>query len=251
MKDPIFVTGNARQGTTFVQWFLCQHPNIFIHGQELIPWRNLITFYMDLVNKGIEIEKRNKNQKYDIPHWAGSGQEKTTEIFKNLLYDYFSGQGEHRSKWGLKSLWLPGDPRLVEKIQLIYPQPKWIICCRDPFTSYESQKNTFVNNQDITEWLRNWVQNIRFSKREDAFLIQLDKLNEATPEQRIDKFNQLLQFLEEEPCDETNNFIKKWEIVHKVIPDHVRRYELELDTKNEKIKFFPGLAEYMEELGYI
>jgi len=251
MKDPIFVTGNARQGTTFIQWFLTLHPKIYIHGQELIPWRTLITFHMNLANAGVEVEKRNKEQKYPVPHWAGSDPVRTTEAFKELIYKYFSGQGQHKQKWGLKHLWIPGDVELVARIKMIYPKSKWIVCCRDPFVSFESQKNTFVKDQDITDWLRNWVMAVRFAQNEDdAHLVQVDKLNEMTVRQRKAKLKKLLEFLGEEPCEATDQFIKEWPVVHKVTPDDARGFELDPKIRQEKIKFFPDLREYMEDLGY-
>ena len=250
MEDPIFVTGNARQGTTFIQWLLSLHPNIYIHGQELVPWRTFITFHMHLANAGVEVEKRNKAQQYPIPHWAGSNPVETTEAFKELVYKYFSGQGQHRKKWGLKHLWIPGDIELLDRIKLIYPQSKWVVCCRHPFVSYESQRNTFIKNQDITEWLRNWVMSVRLGKREDSFLVQVDKLSELSVRRRKTEVKKLFAYLGEEPTDGVNKFVKEWPVVHKVVSDESRIFELDSKIQKEKIRFFPGLREYMEELGY-
>lgn len=250
MADPIFVTGNARQGTTFIQWFLSLHPKIHIHGQELIPWRTLITFHANLANAGIEVARRNNEQQYPIPHWAGSEPDRTTEAFKELVYKYFTGQGPQKPKWGLKHLWLPGDVEVVARIKFIYPNSKWIICCRHPFVSYESQKNTFVKDQDITDWLREWVMAVRQSKEKDAYLVQVDKLSGLSVRQRKSRLNKLLEFLGEEPTRVTDQFVKDWPMIHKVVPDNSRTYELDPKIKKEKMKFFPNLREYMEELGY-
>lgn len=251
MTDPIFITGNARQGTTFIQWFLSLHPEIHVYGQELISWRKLITLHMDLANAGFESEKRNKEQKYPVPHWAGSDIGRTTEAFKELIYKYFSGSGPYKNKWGLKHLWIPGDVELAARMKMIYPNSKWIVCCRHPFISYESQKNTFIKDQDLTDWLRNWVMSVRFSKEKNSILVQVDKYSELPEEQRKSRMNQILSFLEEEPTNSTNQFVQEWPVVHKVVKTENRKYKLDQKIQDEKIRFFPGLKEYMNELGYM
>jgi len=51
---PFFASGIPRSGTTWMQWSLCQHPQIHIHGQlPMFDWQAGWRWYRQLVGASV------------------------------------------------------------------------------------------------------------------------------------------------------------------------------------------------------
>ena len=254
MNSPIIVSGTPRAGTTWMQWFLSQRPNIHIHGQEpQLPWSTLFKWHEEMVVAGKWGKQSNKSKDvadYSIPHYAGSGEQRCNEIFKTMVKDFMCGFGPEKARWGTKSLWLCTNQKLVEKINRLWPKTKWIICIRHPFVSFESQKNTFVKDMDVNIWIKRWLNSVKFLDQNKGFLFQIDKLNKEPVDVKKTKLNELMAFIGEPNSKETDQFINQWNVVHKVKKDVDRGFQLSKKRKQQMLNKYPQLPVYMEKLGY-
>jgi len=254
MESPIIVSGTPRAGTTWMQWFLSQHPRIHIHGQEpKLPWGTMLTWHEEMVEAGKWGKKSNQSadvSRYPIPHYAGSNEKRCNEIFATMVKDFLCGFGPNKPRWGVKCLWLCTNQDIVAKINQLWPGTKWIICIRHPFTSFESQRNTFVKDMDLDVWVKRWIASVRFLDRNKGFLFQIDKLNKMGSTARKTQTDCLLKFLGEEPTKETDQFITEWQTVHKVRPTSERTFKLGDKRKQAMRKKYTKLVEYMRKLNY-
>lgn len=254
MENPIIVSGPPRSGTTFMQWFLSQHPRIHIHGQEpKLPWGTMLTWLDEMIEAGKWGGKSNKSKDvkdYEIPHYAGSPEGRTKEAWKQMIKTFLTGYGPEKPRWGVKCLWLCTNKSTVRRINSLWPDTKWIICLRDPFTSFESQKNTFVKDMDLVVWIRRWLASVEFIEEFNGFVIQVDKLNDASREERKEQMNRLLGFLGEEPSAATDDFLSRWPRIHKVRSDDEREFTLGNKRKKQMKEKFSDLTHYMKKYGY-
>jgi len=253
MEDPIIVSGTPRAGTTWIQWFLSQHPRIHIHGQEpQLPWVTMLTWHEELVAAGKWGKQSNKSDdvaKYPIPHYAGSDEKRCNEIFKTMVKDFLCGFGPDKPRWGVKCLWLCVNLDTARKIDKLWPKTKWIICIRHPFVSFESQKNTFVKDMDLDAWIQRWIASAKFLDT-GGFLVQIDQLSKKTEQERKDALDKLFEFIEEQPSPATDAFIKEWKVIHKVRQDSQRTFSLSENRKKQMYDKHPKLKEYMQKFGY-
>lgn len=254
MNSPIIISGTPRAGTTWMQWFLSQHPNIHIHGQEpQLAWSTLFKWHEEMIQASEWGEKSNKSRdvkSYPIPHYAGSDKNRCDEIFRSMVKDFMCGFAPEKPRWGVKALWLCSNQKMVDKINKLWPDTKWIICIRHPFASFESQKNTFVKDMDLDIWIKRWIDSVAFLQQNDGFLIQIDNLSKENYQFKNKQLNKLIKFIKEQPSKETDNFIKQWNIVHKVKPDADRGFKLGEKRKQEMKNKYPQLNQYMQQLNY-
>jgi len=253
--DPIIVSGMARSGTTWMQWFLSQHPRIHVHGQPPnLPWNAFWKWYQTLMEHSAWSVKGNRHHGYEIAHYAGSPPERCRAVFKRMFREYLTGHGPDRPRWGLKWLDLCANPKMVGQFESLWPQTCWIVCLRDPFVSLSSQKNTFVPSVDLHKYAAGWVRTCEFVKSYDprrVVAVQIDKLDKQTPDARQAALECVLACLGEEPSQETEEFLRRWPLVHKVIPDQQRRFVLSDEQKRSLLDEVPQLAACMEEMGYL
>lgn len=251
--SPILVSGTPRAGTTWMQWLLSSHPRIHIHGQEpelQITWQNLLAWYKQLVCAGVWSAHANQTVNYRIPHYAGSNPERCRTVFARMAKDFLCGYGPERPRWGQKCLWLCAREGCVQTIQEVWPCVKWVICLRHPWVSFESQKNTFGAHLSAETWTANWIATAKFLDHHEGFLFQIDKLNHASPIQRQETIDRLLEFLGESPTPETRKFVADWPRIHKEREDSARTFRMAEQRKSEMHQRFPELRTYMERLGY-
>ncbi len=251
--DPIFVTGNARSGTTFVQWFLSSHPRIHIHGQEAVSWPNILNFYNHLVKGATEAIRWNEMTKYPVPHFSGSSTARTKMLFRRFIHDYFTGMiVSSEIRWGLKHLWIFSNKNAIKQIEDLFPACKWVICVRNPFKAYNSQKNTFKKDQDLDQFLQSWVNTITNAKdKGNVRIVQIDKMTELTFAERKNIMNDLLLWLGFIPNNDTTKFIEEWPRVHKA--DFVRKgeeFNLAPEIIAEKIEKYHDLRTFIDEMQY-
>jgi hypothetical protein len=259
---PIIVSGLPRSGTTWMQWFLSQHPRIHIHGQEPrglkedklvgVSWDILLDFYDKMIDGSKWAEHSNATPelvKYPIPHYAGNSPHNCKKIFAKMVEDFLCGFAPRKPRWGIKSLRLVCKQKSINKISSIWPDVKWIVCIRDPFISFESQRNTFVENQNLGEWIQQWIDCVKNIEINNFYYVQIDKLNgDITNRQRV--LRKALLYIEEEPTKETEVFIEKFPIVHKAKPDNLRKYKLPLKDRTEMLNKHSDLGGLMQKMGY-
>lgn len=256
-NNPIIVTGPPRSGTTWMQFFLCTHPNIYIHGQEpKLPWSESLKWLNRMIEAGEWGHKSNNSQTvkdYLIPHYSGSSKERCMLIWRKMIYEFISGYGNNRSgqtRWGHKALWLCAKKEAKE-LEKVWNDAKWIVCLRDPFISFESQKNTFVKDQNLEQWIDLWIKSYKFYKNnQNSFLFQIDKLSQKSHQEKKDLIDSLLNFLGEPRSVETDKFISEWKVVHKACSDDKRKFKLGEKRRKEMFEKYSELKEFMEELGY-
>ena len=253
-QRPIMVTGLGRSGTTWMQSYLSQHPRIHIHGQTPnIQWDTLWNWYETLDNQGQWSQRANRQLGLDIPHYAGSPADRTREVFKRMLFEYFTGNGPSRERWGLKWIDLTIAPGAARQFEQLWPQAFWVVCIRDPFLMIESAKNTFVPDLNIRGRAEAWVRVCRFAERQDPArlaIIQLDRLAQQTTEQRTGTLRQVLDSLGESPTVETDSFIRQWPVVHKVVPEDRRTFRMSNEARQALLSSVPLLNYYVNKLGY-
>jgi hypothetical protein len=254
-EAPIFVTGLGRSGTTWVQWLLSQHPRIHVHGQPppgfswhlFWKWREL------LVNEARWSVEANAQVAYEVAHYAGSTPEQAETIMRDLFRDFLGGTDPQRARWGVKWHGMASRQAQAAQVELLWPEVRWIVCLRDPFATIESIKNTFVPHLNTFRFARDWVAACRFALTHDSrrtALVQIDRLQELTPQQRWEHLNRLLAVIGEHPSRETDDFIRRWPIVHEVVPTEARTFTLSSAKKQCLLQDVSGLADCMHRLGY-
>jgi hypothetical protein len=253
--DPIIITGPPRSGTTWMQFFLSQHPDIHIHGQEpQLPWSDSVNWLDKMIKAGQWGKKSNKSEtvkNYPIPHYAGSPKNHCEDIWRKMIHDFITGYGPQKKKrWGHKALWLCVNKEVTERLQEVWPKAKWIVCIRHPFLSFESQKNTFCKKQNIEDWIERWIESIEFYKNNESFLFQIDLLSEKENSIKKRETDKLFSFIGENPTKETDKFLYNWQVIHKVTPNHERTFKLGEHRQAEMLKTHPKLKLYMNEMGY-
>lgn len=257
LEMPILVTGMARSGTTWMQWFLSEHPRIHIHGQEpRLHWADFWEWYQKLVEHGQWAVRSNRLQGYPVPHYAGSGPQRCREIFKRMLREYVTGLGppvESKPRWGLKWIGLASRGHAPWQFASIWPEARWVVCVREPLAAISSVKNTFAPELDARQFAASWVATCQFIEAFDRgrlVVVQLDKLADQADARRRAAMHEVLDCVGEAPCEETDRFIHEWPVVHKVKPDEDRRFHFTDDQKQELVAQVPGLAKYMAKMGY-
>ena len=260
---PIIVSGLPRSGTTWMQWFLSQHPRIHIHGQEPrglnndkqivgMSWNILLDFYEKMIDGSQWAEQSNATpelRNYQIPHYAGTSSLNCKKIFAKMTEDFLCGFAPRKPRWGVKSLFLNCKQKSIDTINSIWQDTKWIICTRDPFVSFESQRNTFVENQDLNDWVQQWIACVKNIKKNQFYHVQIDKLGENSMD-RQRTLRRALVYVEEESTKETEDFIEKFPIIHKVKPDKLREYKLPPKDRTEMLNKYGDLGSLMQEIGY-
>lgn len=253
-EAPIMVTGMGRSGSTWMQWFLSQHPRIHVHGQSPnVPWSTLWQWYQTLVVQGQWAARANRNVGYAVAHYAASGGQRCRKIFKRLVRGYMTGYGPRKPRWGVKWIDFCADPEAVCQFVSLWPETRWVVMLRDPFLTISSALNTFNAGADPLEHAARWVRVCRFIESYDAgrlVTVQIDKLDGQSERERQDTLARVLTCLGEEPTGETVQFVKEWPTVHKVKADAKRTFALSPEEKLAILQQVEGLGYYLEKMGY-
>lgn len=253
-EAPIIVTGPNRSGTTWMQWFLSQHPRIHIHGQTPnIPWHSFWNVSQTMVEQGDWARRANLQVGYEIAHYAGSDRQRSRDIFCRALREFLSGFGPFKPRWGVKWLDMCAEPGAVDQVEWLWPQTRWIVCIRDPFVTISSTKNTFVPDVDERALAQIWVRTCQFveSHQGDRMaLFQMDLLARQTETVRREAIERVLDCVGEEPTEETDRFVSQWPLVHKVRADDERTFVLPDEEKCRLLREVPLLGFYLRKMGY-
>ena len=252
--DPIIVTGTGRSGSTWLQWFLCSHPDLVIAGQpQGVIIEDIYPFYSKLASSSKWVQKANKILKYKVPHYAGSNPDRSVILLKTFLRDYWLGNQLDvfdRKYWGLKWLHVCHDRPAAEKINEIWPDSKWIVCIRDPFTGFESVKRTFMPEYKFDKWIHNWLLSAKYpTEQPNATGFQLDLVSKMGEDDRVIETGKILNFLGVEHTDQTIRFVRGWPRIHTRQQTGTKNnFSLSMEDRE---KVMPLLSEEMERLGYL
>lgn len=249
---PIFVSGIPRSGTTWMQWFLCQHPEIHVHGQlPPFDWQAGWEWYHQLVAAGSSAARSNAEIAYPIPHYAGSDEERCRRLFAQFLRGFLCGFAPEKPRWGIKSLKWCVEPGVVPQVETLWPEARWVVCIRDPFLAIASEKNTFRPDVDLNAAARGWVEICEFAHRHDprrTVVFQIDQV--ADEEQRARATAQVLECIGAAHTPETLQAIREFPVIHQVKPSEQRSFEFSTDAKQRLLDEVPGLRPWMQQMGY-
>ena len=253
-ESPIIIIGPGRTGSTWMQWCLTKHPNIYISGQNPFDWNNFFEFHEYCKEKGIHGINAAKHVGYNIHHHTGCSEEKLRKYFAAFIKNYVTGNDDKRKRWGGKFLNLFGD--IANKFEYFFPKTKYIVCIRHPFNVFESYKNTFgKNNTERTfdQWMNSWVNYVQWweSNQDKAFLFRIDNPIMKNTEQRIQIINNIFAMIEEPIHSNVTQFIINFNIVHKVTEDDSRTFKLTKKEKTDMLNKNEKLKNYMEHFIYL
>ena len=252
--SPIIVTGAGRSGSTWMQWFLSQHPRIHIHGQPpMLRWHTLWHWSQTLIEQGEWARKANERVGYEIAHYAGSSADRAREVFRCCTRDFLCGFGPTKPRWGVKWIGLCEQLGAIGQFESLWPEARFVVCLRDPFATINSLKSTFVPDADIELCASKWVDACRFVESHDAqrvVAVQMDQLEKQSWPQRKAAMDRVMECIGEKACPETDEFLKRWPTVHKVTPDAKRTFQLSEEQKQTLLDEVPGLTHSMEQLNY-
>jgi len=112
-----------------------------------------------------------------------------------------------------------------------------------------NQQRTVNEVNEITDI----TESCRFVERADSertAVVQLDKLRTDDNEVRSTKMAEILARVGETPTAETDDFLRRWPIVHKVSLERERQFRLTDEMKSRLLVEVPELGTYMKKMGY-
>lgn len=182
-KQPVFLLGMQRSGTSLVRAFLSSHPNL------AIPIRGESQFYRsysDKYNQCTEPQQRENVtaellSKSKVIQWGVDwtslamsyeveGKRLSGSIFSQMMDYYAANQGKPR--WGEKST---DHIKHINEILKDFPRAKCLLICRDPRDTFLSaQKVAWNQNRHLEasdygeEWSSTYCRAIGFLARNSA-----------------------------------------------------------------------------------
>jgi FkbM family methyltransferase len=251
-EAPIFVSGIPRSGTTWMQWFLSRHPAIHIHGQlPNLDWQAGWQWYQHLIECGERAAQSNERIDCSLPHYAGSDEERCRRLFREMVRGYLTGFAKSTRRWGVKSLMWCLEAGVVEQVESLWPETRWVVCIRDPFLSIASEKNTFRPDADVNMAARSWVRMCEFTDRHDperTAVFQIDRVDDE--QDRLQATTEVLRIVGAGHTDETHAALREFPVVHKVKPDEQREFAFTDAEKVRLLREVGGLADWMERFAY-
>lgn len=253
-ESPIVIGGLGRCGSTFLQDLLSSHPRVHIHGQfppaQIIDVVGFMQFQQQLVEAGKWSETANETPICDWPHYAGSDEDRTRELFRHFVRVWFCGfPVSTKPLWGLKALSLSYHEPYRAVWESWFPETRYIICVRDPFDSYQSAKNTVNPNAVLDDWLQRFVRLIqRHSGSDRSRLFHLAGIDVA---ERGLAIADLLDFLDLQMDDSIKRIVTAWPTVHKRKSDSERDFKVTKVTNQQReqaLLRIDGLPEAMAVL---
>jgi protein-tyrosine sulfotransferase len=180
---PFFIIATPRSGTTLLRAILAQHPTIFIPPENgnigaMIrtfgsyrgyPWNSIVDAVFEVFRQG-----------YGFRHWkidlaevkrtaeALPIEERTLAMLIHLLYyTYGAIHSPGKTRWGDKTV--PGSIKHVEKVDLVFPEARYIHIVRDGRDCLASCMKSGFFGRDYIRGAYVWKNNIRrcqlFGKR--------------------------------------------------------------------------------------
>ena len=215
-RQPIFVFGSPRSGTTLLQRFLDSYDDILIWGQQAGFLREFsAAFYKDSPArsrfKGIvplqEVLRGAFPPSIAWMHW--SGWEEWTGLFRDFLAALFLPRGlSGKQFWGFKEveqMSTPGD-RTFEFLRHMYPNAIFVFIIRNPFNVLASRRKAYriqtrsafqkvcdewaCQNQAFWQWHRSgkaesfWIVYEDFIKQRGEILKLIGRLGKTLMEKQ-------------------------------------------------------------------
>jgi len=247
VSAPIIVSGAPRSGTTFTQELLSSHGRIRIHGQSGM-WEHVWQWYRKLVEAGDEAAKASANIGLTA-HYGGSDETRCRAIAGRLWRDFISGHAENRPRWGWRAPWMCANRTQVRQAEDLWGDARWIVCMRDPFRAWQSQRGTYDPKLSLDESIRRWIKIVEFLGYCDPnrlFVVRLDLWSEATAKRRKRHIAELFERIGEPVDSDVARFVDRWPKIH-----HRRRHaDLDADARRRVERAFPELPALMHSVGY-
>jgi len=242
----IIVTGTGRSGTTWMQWYLSQHPDIQIHGQDPpeLTLEKLHSTLETVLHATRTATTKNQDpsiKHYQAPHYAGTTVQAAHAATLNLAETVLFGPAHRKLRNGLKALDAHSQKRTAA-IKAFWPTAKFVTCIRHPRTSYESARNTFCPNLNLDAYLQAWTHQVVEGELKGVLYV-VDHAN-TNPEQTA----KLVEHLETEEHTLMTAFRQAGRVVHRVIPHEKRTFCLKDETWSEALERAPVVRDYIQRL---
>lgn len=247
-KQPVFISGPGRSGTTWLQKFLNESYHFEIKGQ--LPMElSYFSEFLDVLEKTSSFTKEyNENPNLGEADFTGYNIPQKNRLIVAEAFYQFLGYTDFTNAYhfGFKAIWSVTKPEEKEALNRLFPNAKYIICIREPYKTYKSIVNTFEPNMEFEWFMESWIKSLEFYEENDnAILFEIDKLANLTPVDRVTEMNKFLEFFNSELTPGQMIMLNQWKTVHKFIPDEQRTnepnysltYTLEEQYKNYARKY--------------
>ncbi|HAW51636.1 MAG TPA: hypothetical protein DCX54_04805 [Flavobacteriales bacterium] len=205
-KDPIYLAGIERSGTSLMYALLASHPNIAMMRRTYL-WMYFNNKYGDLNNpENFErcisvMSQYTRLQKINIDvdrirREFSAGERSYARLF-SLIGDHFA-ERKGKQRWGDKSL---NTEKYMDDIFAVFPRAKIIHMMRDPRDRYASAKTRWTQMKGLAgAGTKMWTESVRLARRgmekypENYMVVRYEDVV-SDPEETL---RNVCEFLEEE-----------------------------------------------------
>ena len=176
--NPFFVVGHPRSGTTLLRAMLSRHSQIFLPPENDALWRMIREFarvrkvsWETVVGRLTSIFE----QGYEFRHWGldrtsiqsrleaiAQPQRSLAELIHQLYILYGERHFPGKALWGDKTT--PGDFTYLDKIDLVFPNARYIHIVRDGRDCVVSGIKAGFFDRDYPTAARAWRDNVRICR---------------------------------------------------------------------------------------
>lgn len=215
-KEPFFIVGCPRSGTTLLQLLINSHPKIAIPPESHIFVRfskifncygdlskdcNLHLLVKDLLN---DYHIRDWDLKISVADFCDQLQEKSLAGIISLIFSLYVRK-EGKVRWGDKT---PQNMLYLSEIRKVFPDAKFIHLIRDGRDVAVSSNRVFVGPPSIYGIAKEWCRYI-FTFKEFKNTVDKSKYIEIHYEQLVkdpnNELKKIFEFLEESPISVGKN----------------------------------------------
>ena len=177
--NPFFIIGSPRSGTTLLRAILAQHPALFIPPENgalgvMIrtfaahrshPWEAVIASVLEVFRQG-----------YEFHHWnvdvaaiqraaeaVPQGERSLVGLLDLIYHQYGTRHFPGKTRWGDKTV--PGNVVYLGKIDLVFPQARYIHIVRDGRDCVASAVNVGMFHKDFLYAAYGWKDTVRRCRR--------------------------------------------------------------------------------------
>lgn len=178
-RNPFFVLGHPRSGTTLLRAMLCRHPDVFIPPENGALWRMIRVFGDNRASDWSQVVDRVMTEfekGYEYAAWGLDSVQlrdraldllPTQRTLQGLIHAVYECYGERfaagKRVWGDKTT--PGDFDYLDKLSLVFPQAKYLHIVRDGRDCVASAMKVGFYDKDIRVAARAWRDNVRHCRR--------------------------------------------------------------------------------------
>lgn len=217
-REPFFVLGSPRSGTTLLRSILCAHPDVFIPPENgaflrmirvfmslrTSTWDAVVTGVLDAFREGYEFDKWAID--LDTAKLAATSLPPEARSLVALIDLLYAGYGETHApgkrSWGDKST--PGNYDYLGKLSLVFPNALYVHIVRDGRDCVASCIRAGFFDESYYEAAYAWRDNVKACRRLGGHLapgrfleIRYEELVSSAPE----AVARLCEFLRLTPVD--------------------------------------------------